>query len=191
MTMLRAGGADFAQQYFDVDDLLDGGQYAGGQYAGGWYQDPYCGHDHVAAAAASAVRPLTADLSAAAADDFWSRGGGSGASDKSSEAAGPGTRDAASRRRRRLAANARERRRMNGLNEAFDRLRGVVPAAADDERKLSKFETLQMAQTYIVALHDLLGVRVRGAEAATEEQPAATAARPAGHGAIARHYRRR
>lgn len=59
------------------------------------------------------------------------------------------------RKRRRLAANARERRRMNNLNEAFDRLRGVVPAT-DDERKLSKFETLQMAQTYILALHDLL-----------------------------------
>lgn len=68
-----------------------------------------------------------------------------------------GTPDAADRRRRRLAANARERRRMNGLNEAFDRLRCVVPAA-DDERKLSKFETLQMAQTYIVALHELLGM---------------------------------
>jgi hypothetical protein len=45
---------------------------------------------------------------------------------------------------------------MNNLNEAFDRLRGVVPAT-DDERKLSKFETLQMAQTYIEALHELLG----------------------------------
>jgi len=65
-------------------------------------------------------------------------------------------RDAGRKRRRRLAANARERRRMNNLNEAFDRLRGVVPVA-DDDRKLSKFETLQMAQTYIVALHDLLG----------------------------------
>lgn len=64
--------------------------------------------------------------------------------------------DTVSRKRRRLAANARERRRMSGLNEAFDRLREVVPAAAD-ERKLSKFETLQMAQTYIVTLHELLG----------------------------------
>ncbi|XP_050533876.1 protein lin-32-like [Daktulosphaira vitifoliae] len=62
------------------------------------------------------------------------------------------------RKRRRLAANARERRRMNNLNEAFDRLRGVVPAT-DAERKLSKFETLQMAQTYIAALHDLLDTR--------------------------------
>lgn len=69
-----------------------------------------------------------------------------------------GADDAASddkRKRRRLAANARERRRMYNLNEAFDRLRGVVPAA-DDDRKLSKYETLQMAQTYIDALYRLL-----------------------------------
>ncbi|XP_039277593.1 basic helix-loop-helix transcription factor amos-like isoform X2 [Nilaparvata lugens] len=58
-------------------------------------------------------------------------------------------------RRRRLAANARERRRMNSLNDAFDRLRDVVPSLGND-RKLSKFETLQMAQTYISALHELL-----------------------------------
>lgn len=58
-------------------------------------------------------------------------------------------------RRRRLAANARERRRMSGLNEAFDRLREVIPSIGTDH-KLSKFETLQMAQTYISALCDLL-----------------------------------
>lgn len=58
-------------------------------------------------------------------------------------------------KRRRLAANARERRRMSGLNEAFNRLREVVPSLGA-EQKLSKFETLQMAQSYIVALCDLL-----------------------------------
>lgn len=58
-------------------------------------------------------------------------------------------------KKRRLAANARERRRMNGLNEAFDRLRQVIPSL-DADHKLSKFETLQMAQTYISALGDLL-----------------------------------
>ncbi|KAK5640518.1 hypothetical protein RI129_011329 [Pyrocoelia pectoralis] len=58
-------------------------------------------------------------------------------------------------KRRRLAANARERRRMNGLNEAFDRLRKVIPSL-DADHKLSKFETLQMAQTYISALRKLL-----------------------------------
>lgn len=58
-------------------------------------------------------------------------------------------------KRRRLAANARERRRMNSLNDAFDKLRDVVPSLGND-RKLSKFETLQMAQTYISALNELL-----------------------------------
>lgn len=58
-------------------------------------------------------------------------------------------------RKRRMAANARERRRMNGLNEAFDRLREVVPAP-DADQKMSKYETLQMAQTYIIGLCDLL-----------------------------------
>lgn len=66
-------------------------------------------------------------------------------------------------RKRRLAANARERRRMNGLNEAFDKLRDVVPSLGADH-KLSKFETLQMAQTYISALCDLLE---RGADETT------------------------
>ena len=59
-------------------------------------------------------------------------------------------------KKRRVAANARERRRMHSLNSAFDRLRQVVPSIGDD-RKLSKFETLQMAQSYIVALSELLG----------------------------------
>ncbi|XP_013772910.1 transcription factor 15-like [Limulus polyphemus] len=58
-------------------------------------------------------------------------------------------------RKRRLAANARERRRMHSLNVAFDRLREVVPSIGED-RKLSKYETLQMAQSYISALCELL-----------------------------------
>ncbi|XP_055921557.1 transcription factor ATOH7 [Eupeodes corollae] len=58
-------------------------------------------------------------------------------------------------KKRRLAANARERRRMNSLNDAFDKLRDVVPSLGND-RKLSKFETLQMAQTYIGDLMTLL-----------------------------------
>ncbi|KAI5712109.1 hypothetical protein M8J75_005940 [Diaphorina citri] len=57
-------------------------------------------------------------------------------------------------KKRRLAANARERRRMQSLNKAFDRLRTVLPRL--DDRQLSKFETLQMAQTYINELCDLL-----------------------------------
>lgn len=62
---------------------------------------------------------------------------------------------ARAKRRRRLAANARERRRMLGLNVAFDRLRSVIPNM-ESERKLSKSETLQMAQIYIATLSELL-----------------------------------
>lgn len=58
-------------------------------------------------------------------------------------------------KKRRLAANARERRRMENLNKAFDRLRTHLPSLGSD-RQLSKYETLQMAQTYISALCDLL-----------------------------------
>lgn len=59
------------------------------------------------------------------------------------------------KKKRRLAANARERRRMQNLNQAFDRLRQYLPSLSND-RQLSKHETLQMAQTYITALYDLL-----------------------------------
>lgn len=44
---------------------------------------------------------------------------------------------------------------MNGLNDAFNRLREVVPTLTEDQ-KLSKYETLQMAQTYIATLMALL-----------------------------------
>lgn len=44
---------------------------------------------------------------------------------------------------------------MHGLNHAFDELRSVIPAF-DNDKKLSKYETLQMAQIYINALADLL-----------------------------------
>ncbi|XP_026528505.1 protein atonal homolog 7 [Notechis scutatus] len=57
--------------------------------------------------------------------------------------------------KRRLAANARERRRMQGLNMAFDHLRKVVPQWGQD-KKLSKYETLQMALSYIMALTRIL-----------------------------------
>ncbi|XP_053698720.1 protein atonal-like [Sabethes cyaneus] len=59
------------------------------------------------------------------------------------------------KKKRRLAANARERKRMQSLNDAFDRLRQYLPSLGND-RQLSKHETLQMAQTYITALCDLL-----------------------------------
>ena len=59
------------------------------------------------------------------------------------------------KRLRRLAANARERRRMDSLNSAFDRLRSVLPQLRNEE-KLSKYDSLQMAQTYIATLCEML-----------------------------------
>ena len=58
-------------------------------------------------------------------------------------------------KKRRLAPNARERRRMDMLNKGFDRLRTVLPGLGP-ERQLSKYETLQMAQSYISELTELL-----------------------------------
>lgn len=58
-------------------------------------------------------------------------------------------------KKRRLAANARERRRMNNLNDAYEKLRDVLPNLGPD-KKLSKFETLQMAQTYMNELKTIL-----------------------------------
>uniref|UniRef100_A0A672P5Z5 Atonal bHLH transcription factor 1b n=1 Tax=Sinocyclocheilus grahami TaxID=75366 RepID=A0A672P5Z5_SINGR len=59
-------------------------------------------------------------------------------------------------RHRRVAANSRERRRMHGLNRAFDKLRSVIPSL-ENEKKLSKYDTLQLAQIYITELSELLG----------------------------------
>lgn len=61
----------------------------------------------------------------------------------------------APQKHRRVAANARERRRMHGLNRAFDKLRSVIPSL-ENEKKLSKYDTLQMAQIYITELSELL-----------------------------------
>ncbi|CAB3401005.1 unnamed protein product [Caenorhabditis bovis] len=58
-------------------------------------------------------------------------------------------------RMRRSAANERERKRMNTLNVAYDKLRMVLPDL-DSGKKLSKFETLQMAQKYIECLAEIL-----------------------------------
>ena len=55
------------------------------------------------------------------------------------------------RQKRRTAANARERKRMNSLNTAFEKLRGILPQQHRD-RPLSKMEALQMAQSYIEEL---------------------------------------
>ncbi|XP_051883731.1 transcription factor ATOH7-like [Pristis pectinata] len=80
---------------------------------------------------------------------------GAGGAGSASDAGVCGVERVESCVRRRMAANARERRRMQGLNTAFDRLRKVVPQWGQD-KKLSKYETLQMALSYIIALTRIL-----------------------------------
>ncbi|XP_062585352.1 neurogenic differentiation factor 6-A-like [Saccostrea cucullata] len=58
-------------------------------------------------------------------------------------------------RLRRVKANARERNRMHGLNDALDVLRQHVPCYSKNQ-KLSKIETLRLARNYIGALADIL-----------------------------------
>ncbi|XP_051266240.1 neurogenic differentiation factor 6-A [Dicentrarchus labrax] len=58
-------------------------------------------------------------------------------------------------RLRRIEANARERNRMHGLNNALDSLRKVVPCYSKTQ-KLSKIETLRLAKNYIWTLSEIL-----------------------------------
>ncbi|KAK2897661.1 hypothetical protein Q8A73_014041 [Channa argus] len=58
-------------------------------------------------------------------------------------------------RARRMKANARERSRMHGLNDALDNLRRVMPCYSKTQ-KLSKIETLRLARNYIWALSEVL-----------------------------------
>ena len=72
-------------------------------------------------------------------------------------------------KKRRLDANARERKRMTNLNNAFARLKAVLPSTGDNsemaqagshlqlaDKEMSKMETLRMAQEYIISLSNML-----------------------------------
>lgn len=61
----------------------------------------------------------------------------------------------AAKTKRRATANARERVRMNDMNEAFDLLRNLIPNYPAG-RKLSKIDTLRLAKAYIKDLAELL-----------------------------------
>lgn len=66
---------------------------------------------------------------------------------------------------RRSNANARERTRMRGLNDALDKLREVLPSVyswtcdqriGSRDQKLSKIETLRLARNYVAALTEIM-----------------------------------
>ncbi|XP_017562855.1 neurogenic differentiation factor 6-B [Pygocentrus nattereri] len=80
------------------------------------------------------------------------RGGGGGG------AGGSGCTERS--RARRQEANARERTRMHGLNDALESLRRVVPCHSKTQ-KLSKIETLRLARNYIRALSETLRAGTR------------------------------
>lgn len=55
----------------------------------------------------------------------------------------------------RQAANLRERRRMQSINEAFEGLRSHIPTLPY-EKKLSKVDTLKLAISYITFLGEMV-----------------------------------
>lgn len=55
-------------------------------------------------------------------------------------------------------ANVRERQRTESLNDAFEKLRKIVPTLPSD--KLSKIQTLRLATDYIKFLYQLLNVNL-------------------------------
>ena len=58
---------------------------------------------------------------------------------------------------RRKTANARERVRMQEVNDAFDQLRNVIPQYPAEKGKITKITTLTLALNYIKALREVLG----------------------------------
>lgn len=91
--------------------------------------------------------------------------------------------EAAARRRRRVrseeelqqlrqAANVRERRRMQSINDAFEGLRSHIPVLPY-EKRLSKVDTLRLAIGYIGFLSELLrsDLPLRGSAALAPRQP--------------------
>ena len=59
---------------------------------------------------------------------------------------------------RRLAVNARQRSRVQNMNEAFKVLKEKVPGLKDDERTFSKLEVLQCTISYLQHLYSVLGI---------------------------------
>ncbi|XP_051937998.1 neurogenic differentiation factor 1 [Hippocampus zosterae] len=93
-------------------------------------------------------------------DDDDGGGGGGGDADSKPKRRGPKKKKMTKARMqrfkvRRMKANARERNRMHGLNDALESLRKVVPCYSKTQ-KLSKIETLRLAKNYIWTLSEIL-----------------------------------
>lgn len=55
--------------------------------------------------------------------------------------------------------NARERRRVQAVNQAFNRLRSHVPSVCSRNKRVSKVKIIHRAIQYIMALHQLVMLR--------------------------------
>ena len=55
--------------------------------------------------------------------------------------------------------NARERKRVRAINEAFYKLRQMVPAVACRNKRVSKVKTLRTAVEYIKELKKILDIK--------------------------------
>uniref|UniRef100_A0A8C3EL21 BHLH domain-containing protein n=1 Tax=Corvus moneduloides TaxID=1196302 RepID=A0A8C3EL21_CORMO len=77
-----------------------------------------------------------------------------------------------SAKRRRRAANVRERRRMQSINDAFEGLRSHIPTLPY-EKRLSKVDTLRLAIGYINFLSELVqsDLPLRSASSESPSQP--------------------
>lgn len=81
------------------------------------------------------------------------------------------TRGGAQLTQQRQAANMRERRRMQSINDAFESLRIQLPTLPY-EKKISKVDTLKMAIAYINFLTDLLNKDTRySSQSSTNKEP--------------------
>ncbi|XP_078702797.1 pancreas transcription factor 1 subunit alpha-like [Branchiostoma floridae x Branchiostoma belcheri] len=98
------------------------------------------------------------------ATSFGSDGAVSPVRDEDASPARKKKKSATQRKKQRLAANVRERRRMESINGAFDVLRKRVPTLAY-ERRISKADTLHLAIGYIRFLSDLVKSDTQGGEA--------------------------
>ena len=59
---------------------------------------------------------------------------------------------------KRLLVNARQRSRVQGMNEAFRKLRVKVPGLNAEDKTFSKLEVLQCTISYLNHLYGILGV---------------------------------
>jgi len=80
-------------------------------------------------------------------------------------------------RPQRLAANERERKRMDSLNLAFSDLRAHIPVRSRD-RRLSRIQTLRLAIDYIALMINLLHSSDCEHEQAAQDEVEAGASQP-------------